>query len=427
MDPLLVDHGLFGRGLVAIDTPEGIARYNKALNDLCNVTTKLERIDVDGIGWSPQVAVELGNKDYLCPDPANQSGIIASPDQEGKPIQFLSFTFYRRLLRALFGQSRSDMADTTTSACVRLTFDHGGQMNYESPRDLLFIDKVTVQASAGPIMEVARRQRALVKTMKSTPNSWFDADLRKQVAEAGKGWGDLRKRHLEIPDMSIVLEGNFWSRAFGGVFVFTTGKERKVLIVEDEQQLGAARPEGGQRYKAFALSQRREIVDHLMDEHLIDLDMRYYKAHPEDLNDLKKFIVADDVCRLDPECDLHAMSISRRKAIVNQNRSTTPSHLPQLERLQRNLSGRLGGKPKEAIPEDLELMLLHPTDRAGANARPIIRMLLLRLQENPVDVMRLYAYDKEGFFARFPTWPTSKKKWAAQFIAARYKPEMDNH
>ena len=60
MDQMLIDSGLFGRGLVPIATPKGVAMFNEALGTLGIGPTKLTRFDIDGIGWSPQIGQFIG-------------------------------------------------------------------------------------------------------------------------------------------------------------------------------------------------------------------------------------------------------------------------------------------------------------------------------------------------------------------------------
>ena len=422
MDPLLVEYGLFGGGLVPMKRPEDIARYNEALVDLGIAPTALTSINIDGIGWSPEVAVEQGNKRYMDHGDANQTAIIATPDQEKKPIHVLSHSYQRRLMRNFFARSRREIADVTTSACVRLCMDQATTA-YESPKDLLYLETVKVQASAGKLTEEAHTQQTMADTFLQG-NNWFDASLRAYIRESGQQHGNLLRRHVEIPDFLFALIGNFWSRAFGGVYVLLAGKD-KILVVEDETLLPSLQPAKGERFTAFSVSQRKELIEHLIDEDLIELDNNHYKHNAADLEKLKNFIIADQVGCIEPDCDIETLSASRRKGILMSGKSNLPSVLPQLERYARNLSGQTNLKSMQHISDELQLLLLRPSEQAGENAQNILWMLLLRLQENPFDVLSLYQYDKERFFSLFETWSPAKKRWAAKYISKNYVPEMN--
>ena len=96
MDRILIDSGLFGGGLALINTPRGVAMYNEALKGLGIEPTGLKTFQIDGIGWSPEISTEKGNRAYLTHGNANQIGIIVTPDQYRKPIHFPSNTFSLR-------------------------------------------------------------------------------------------------------------------------------------------------------------------------------------------------------------------------------------------------------------------------------------------------------------------------------------------
>jgi hypothetical protein len=323
-------------------------------------------------------------------------------------------------MQNLFARNRREIADGTASTCLRVTLNQNVD-GYESARDLVDLEEVIVSVSAGKLTDAARQQRELVESIEGPGDLWSHADLRQQLLESGNAFGDLRRRRLEIPDFRFSLIGNFWTRAFGGVYVLQNGAD-KIIIVEDEKQLLSISPKRGERYKAFSVSQKRRILDHLVDEGLIGIDTKYYAVHTKDLEELKYFIEADCVCRNDPKCDFQSLSSARRRGILLGNKRVPPSPLPELKEFCRALE-------KKAVPDsmgsNLQSLLLRPSEVVGDNAQTILWRLLLRLQDDPVDIMKLYEYDKERFFALFETWPDAKKRWAVQYIKPRYKRKMD--
>jgi hypothetical protein len=61
-----------------------VERYNKCLKKLGFSETKLTHFYIDGIGWSPEIAEEKENSNYLCNGASNPHGIIISPLQDKK-------------------------------------------------------------------------------------------------------------------------------------------------------------------------------------------------------------------------------------------------------------------------------------------------------------------------------------------------------
>ena len=78
MNRLLQAELIYGR-LLPIREPHLIARYNKALVAFGLPETKLAEFDIDITGFSPQVAEELGDPDYLDPLKVNRRFIILTP------------------------------------------------------------------------------------------------------------------------------------------------------------------------------------------------------------------------------------------------------------------------------------------------------------------------------------------------------------
>ena len=78
MKRLLEAELIYGR-LMTVNEPHLIGRYNKALKGFGLPETKLEEFDIDMTGFSPQVAAELNDRDYLDPNRVNRRFIILTP------------------------------------------------------------------------------------------------------------------------------------------------------------------------------------------------------------------------------------------------------------------------------------------------------------------------------------------------------------
>jgi hypothetical protein len=61
----LIQAGLFGRGLIRIEDPTMVARYNACLQDMGLSSTDLTSFQIDRMGWSPEIAAEAGDSYYL--------------------------------------------------------------------------------------------------------------------------------------------------------------------------------------------------------------------------------------------------------------------------------------------------------------------------------------------------------------------------
>ncbi|WP_031247655.1 DUF6638 family protein [Mesorhizobium sp. LNHC229A00] len=81
---LLRDNELIYGRLLTVDEPHLIQRYNKALTAFGLKPTKLKSFQIDRTGFSPDVAEECGDHDYLDPNEVNRRFIILTPSQADK-------------------------------------------------------------------------------------------------------------------------------------------------------------------------------------------------------------------------------------------------------------------------------------------------------------------------------------------------------
>ena len=82
---------IFGR-LLKIEEPHLIARYNKALDAFGVPQTKLASFEIDRTGFSPQIAEELDDEQYLDPNGVNRRFIILTPAQIELPVVHTAFS-----------------------------------------------------------------------------------------------------------------------------------------------------------------------------------------------------------------------------------------------------------------------------------------------------------------------------------------------
>jgi len=418
MDRILIDSGLFGGGLALINTPRGVAMYNEALKGLGIEPTGLKTFQIDGIGWSPEISTEKGNRAYLTHGNANQIGIIVTPDQYRKPIHFPSNTFDRRIMRMFFEQSMREIADITATNCVQLDLEQDFT-SYESWRDLLSVASVTVRASAGNLMNAVKHQRALEAAALEGTNLLFNDALRAQIITSAES-GDIRRRRVEIPDLLFSVRGaNFWSRAFEGAFVLRVGADN-ILVLENDTVFAQAEPDDSG--SVYSINEPGDVLERLAEEDLIEINFGWLREHPDELETLWEMIVADFVCRAEPECDYISMIPARKKGIMHARRDSVPPEFHELERLMQSL--RKNNKRPPEISKDLARLLLRPSKKVGKVYTEVLWMLLMRVQKDPLDILTFYTCDKEGFFSQFETWPLAKKRWAAEYVSKRYVPQM---
>ncbi|GAL67321.1 hypothetical protein JCM19301_2673 [Jejuia pallidilutea] len=120
-----------------------VERYNKCLVKLGFTKTKLKTFHIDGIGWSPEIAEEKEETNYLNNGEANPHGIIISPLQKGKPVYLPFHTFDRDMMKYVFKIHGVKIKDITRDSAICLDFDQKIDAFYE-PLDVLKYNKITI-------------------------------------------------------------------------------------------------------------------------------------------------------------------------------------------------------------------------------------------------------------------------------------------
>uniref|UniRef100_UPI0035673BFA DUF6638 family protein n=1 Tax=Seonamhaeicola sp. TaxID=1912245 RepID=UPI0035673BFA len=113
-----------------------VERYNKCLEKLGFTPTKLKTFLIDGIGWSPEIAEEKQNLNYLNNGEANPHGIIITPLQKGKPVYLPFHSFDREMMKYIFKIYDEKIKDITRDSAICIDFDQKIDVFYE-PLDVL--------------------------------------------------------------------------------------------------------------------------------------------------------------------------------------------------------------------------------------------------------------------------------------------------
>lgn len=406
----LLRSGLFVNGLTQIDTDALADRYNACLQAAGLEPTALRNFHVDGIGWSPEVATEKNDRQYLTHGAANQLAIIVTPDQRGKPIHFPQYSFVNQIMKRYFDRFSEEIADITTETGLCLDIDFGLSV-LGDPNDLFLVDKAGVTtAVAGPQMEAARHQRELVTKFTQAGNGWFNPELRSAILQSAREFGDLRHRKLVIPQLPFAETNDFYAVAFGGVFLFRhlTGPMDLLIFEQIHTKPVEFRP----GFRSICLEDP-DLPELLHNKGLVDLNPDWYNERHETVECLWDCLLADAIAKYDPGEDYAKLSSIRKKAYVKQLGRKLPDVFFHLERFRAELK-RPGFVRLDDLNYDLGLLLMHPRIGLPENVRDLVWRLLCRI--SPQDVVRTYRRDRNLFFEQFSTWPEARQQWAAALI-----------
>ena len=395
--------------LVRITSPALVKRYNDALTELGLAPTSLTTFQIDGSGWSPEIAAEKGERYYLTQGLANSFAVILTVDQRGSALYAPVMSFERPLMASYYARFGAEIADLTRETALQLEFDQGFS-TYANPQNLLRVESVTVRSNAGGLGAVAAEQAKLVAKFRDEPLAWFDPALRRRIMDSARTHGDLRARRLGIPDVVFEETANFYTPAFGGVFVLRSRSGNAYLIMESETEYEALT---SKRHAVYLRDP--ELLEHLQAENLVEIDLAWYRTRPDALRQKREFLLADLFFEHDPETDFAALTPPQRKGRLLELQSEVPETLLELEYLVTKLERGDRVRPEQLSP-DLTKLLLRPHETVAGHQREVVQQLLLRLE--PRDVVELYKVDRERFVELFETWPEAKQRWVMGVLEA---------
>lgn len=240
MKRLLEAELIYGR-LMQVVEPHLIARYNKALKGFGLPETRLTEFDIDMTGFSPQVAAELGDRDYLDPNRVNRRFIILTPGQVSLPVVHTSFSNTAGLMHEFYNaNARAINAITIKDALYGEIDDSVATVDHIV--DLLSINEVNFKVySAEDILGKAAELRQLADKLQTQPDAWRDDTMLDRMVELAKLTGDIRQNTL-VPDQLVFRHDAFWADHFGGVYVFLDDRNTTVICRADVPGFRKARP-----------------------------------------------------------------------------------------------------------------------------------------------------------------------------------------
>ena len=216
---LLRDNELIYDRLLAIDEPHLIQRYNKALAAFGLEPTKLKSFQIDRTGFSPEIAEECGDYDYLDPNEVNRRFIILTPSQIDLPVVHTAFSNTSQLMFEFMSKNQRAIDALTIKDVIY------GEIEDSVPKvndieDLLSINQVEFKVlSAEDVLGKAAELGKLVDRLKQEPDAWRDNAMLQRMVDLAKVCGDIRENAL-VPDQVIFRHNAYWTSHFGGLYVF---------------------------------------------------------------------------------------------------------------------------------------------------------------------------------------------------------------
>lgn len=404
---------LFGGGMVMLSGSLA-KRYNECLAMLGVTPTKLKTFSVDGMGWSPELAVEKKDNYYLNTGEANVNAIIISPEQEGQAIHMPSHSFDRDVMNAVFTAYGREIRDITKDSALVLNLDQHIDAFFE-PFDLLRYNEIEVTFSLlNDLDKKQMEQQAFINLFKRK-NNFIDRDVHQQILNSAKQYGDLRNRKLKLEPIKLKI-GSFYTRAFGGVFVM---KEflKKILVFEDEKVFKNAINDTAHDILLFH-KDHDELIDALIQNLLLKKDFKSAMRTPR-YDRIKKHVFIENTKKMEHPIDEILDSHFLFKKYLNQLPIAVQKRISGVELYYQRLIVDKNLKIEEYVDEDFVKILHEPHPSLKEEESDLVWKLISKII--PKDPVHLYWYDKEQFYNLYADWKPGYQDWVISEILENNK------
>ena len=403
-------------GLVSLDTPELVRRYNATLGFAGIEPERVSNLHIDGIGWSPEIAEKKRNPLYLCHDLANPLAIIVTPEQFKKPVYYPLYSWMRRIMRSVFDGNFREISDITATHGIVLDFENHLQ-SLESPADLLLLSSITPIPNTGELSQAAVEQKKLVSTFLEGTNC-LEPELRQKLRESAETHGDLRRRRVVLEHLPVFTDfQDFYTVAFDGVAVFRGVSGKDVLVVENESFYeGVSSLEDARSYYLYASDYAPFRL--FLNAGWITVPSRY-RDDPELLNEKSELLLASCLLDLEKSVEWDSLTSGQKKQLAIKHKEKIPAVYWELDRFIAALAAK---KKVSELSDELTVFLAEPSSNLHPSTQDVLWMLLIRRE--PRNLLELYTHDKNFFLKCYKEFGKNKRAWVAGYLSARYVKRM---
>lgn len=412
MNRLLQAELIYGR-LLPIREPHLIARYNKALVAFGLPETKLAEFDIDITGFSPQVAEELGDPDYLDPLKVNRRFIILTPEQDSLPVVHTSFSNTAGLMHEFFAaNARAIHAITLKDTLYGEIEDSVSEV--KTLEDLLSINEVKFKVlSAEDLLGKAGQLRQFCDALVTSPDAWRDNAMLEQMVALAKETGDIRQNTL-VPDKLVFRHDAFWADHFGGVFVFVDEKITTVICDPGAPGFRRSRP---WQVSYISIEDTAQVGDFLARTGRLELPRASWVESSGLFAHRLEMALLSVAATLDPVPDLTRIDAVWMQTFLHRHAKAINERgvYPLLQEALRTLS-RTGNLRMADIDPKLRLWLVRAEPRHPDQW--LTNRLIAHL--TPEDFVSRFVFDKQGFYRAYDRYPEPYRDYVVSRLSDTY-------
>ena len=408
--------------LMRIESPHLIERYNRALKDLCDFTTELELFHIDCSGYSPEIAKECGDPDYLNVNGINKKFILVSVHQQNYPIVRAHFSTTIWIIKAFIRQNFNAIVALTARDALYGELENN-IFKVQSLEDVLSIRHIDVLvdthreliSTAHAYTEETKRLLALDE------DAWIDPNTFKRLLSIAENL-DVEQPSVLIPAITQFEQSIFYSKHCGGMYVFHPVSEAHKAVVipldqsreEELETLGVRVISATNPVEVYRFLTHEDLIEPLSGQALIDMRNR--------LKQKQRNVVLEQLFTIQNSEPRHVTD-SYLKRYIEQNFSALPDDFHHLYELGRMLDLN---KPVDENIGVFYTCKVAENDFAEHHAAVLNHLISYF---TPHSHIRCFAYNRDLFRERLQHSKAAKQRMIMAFIEDNRDliEELDRH
>ncbi|MEM5501570.1 DUF6638 family protein [Ahrensia kielensis] len=403
---------IYGR-LLTVDQPHLVERYNKALQAFGIKPTELTAFDIDKTGFSPQIAEELGDYDYLDPNGVNRRFIILTPSQVSLPVvhtrfsntDALMYEFYTDNMRVINALTIKDVIYGEIEDNVSVVNDM---------EDLLSIQQVEFRVlSADDVIGKANELRGLIDRLKHTADAWRDDAMLSRMVELSKKVGDIRENHM-VPEHVVFRHNAYWTSHFDGAYIFVDEKMTTVISNPDAPGFRRSRP---WQVSYLPIGDYDRVFRFLAASKRIELPRASWIEETGFIEHRAEMIIRSIIHEAEPDVDMTKVDAVWLQTWLHRNANlvTKDGRYPFLNQIKREIAQN-GRVDINEIPEEYRFMLV----RAKPDHPDAWLTNRLICEFNRVDFVSRYIFNKQAFYDDYEEYDVQYRNHVVETLKATY-------
>ncbi len=421
----LIGHALMYGSMAQIDRPHLIERYNHALEAFGIPKTERTSLRLDATGFSPEVAQDLENEQYLDPRGVNRRFIIVTPEQAQVPVVNINFSATIDFMRAFYRHNAEAVKILTLKDVIYGEIENS-TYKIDDIDDILAIKRVNFQLNThGKLLEKSQRLTDLVERFRNEEESWKDSELLNSILELAKECGDTRYNQI-VPRQLRFSANSFWTRHFGGVYVFHDKDDRAVVIGNLARQKQDESKRDGDRF--IPMKNRRTVFNFLRKTKRIEPINLKWLWRSGMLETRLDLFIKDQIAKREPERPLAYLGETDIKNWLHDNIGSLRKQ-PEFRLYSELRSAALNrdedddDDDDDDLDFDPELVLMAVRGNPNHPDCDLVNRFLAEYV--PFDFFTRFIVNKPAFYLDYGAMSENQKEHAIEVITSKFFPDRD--